>query len=351
MRFLLSVLFLFSVLLRASEPPPLDPNGPPNDDVKSRINAGLSLSPIVGYDPTFGVLVGGAVFQGVVTPPYSNGSALLYASSHKNVELELHYKAWDKERLFYNVDATFANFFDPYYGEGDRTNVANQIMIDNFTTTLDPSVGYRFDRKFTLQGNVRLRYRDEHGVEGNPSQRVFGTDLRPAAGISVSYDTRDNQIDSHRGAYASLELLGGIGGVATQSGTQNFLRAELDLRYFSQLTSWLVLATQARGGTLAGDGGYLFRFSLGNDTFRGYPLNRFRGDIYYVFQIEPRATVLPWLSFSVFANAGDIADHVVADFNGPLFTKGVGVRVALRPTTSPKRVSISASRRINRRFI
>lgn len=298
----------------------------PNDDVKSRINGGLSLAPIVGYDPAYGVLVGGAVFRGVLAAPYSNASAIAYASFKKNAALELRYKIWDRDRWFYNFESTLANFFDPYYGEGDRTDVNGRIMIDNFHASFDPSVGYRFDRQLTLILGAQLRYRDETGV------RVFGSELRPAYGATLVYDNRDNQIDTHHGIYTSVALDTGPGAFSTKAGAKNFARAAIDLRGFTEAFPWLVLAAQIRAGTIAGDAGYQFRFALGgSDSIRGYPSNRFRGDVFYLTQVEGRFILMRWLSLALFTAAADIADRTGADFRGPLLASGFGLRIGLPP--------------------
>lgn len=305
---------------------------PINGDVPKRVYAGYSFAPIVGYDPTFGVLLGAAAFRGVVEPPYSNASVLIYGTTKRNITLEVHDKIWTRDRLVYNFDTYFTNFFDPYYGEGNRTLVSAQRNVDNFSIFFTPSFGYRFDRRRYLFIFGNLKYRDEQGVDSDASKRVFGTDLRPDLGISLLFDSRNNEVDSTSGGYAYAAVEGSPGWAALRAGASDFLRLDTDFRYFYSPAEWLVLAGQARAGTSAGDPGYLYRFTLGGGgSLRGYPNNRFRGNAYYMGQLEARFRPLRWLGLALFGGLGDIADRSWADFRSPLFAQGLGVRIGLPP--------------------
>lgn len=298
----------------------------PNDDVPGRINSGYSFAPIVGYDPLFGFLFGGAAFRGSTAPPYSNGNLQLYMSTKKHLAFSVTDKFWDRERRFYSYDVGVNSFSDVYFGEGDRTSVASRLDIDSFRAVFTPLIGYRIDERWTLQHFATVRYRDETGT------RYFGSELRPIVGVSLTYDSRDNQIDTRRGRYVLLTVNGGLGALSTRPGREDFAQAQVEWREFLPAADWLVLAAQGRFGASAGDAGYLFRYSLGgHDSFRGYPNNRFRGATYYLGQLEARLRISKWVHFALFAALADISDRNTQDFHGPRFAKGAGIRLNLPP--------------------
>lgn len=303
-----------------------------NDDVKNRINPGLSFAPIVGYGPTYGVIFGGAAFRGVPTAPYSDASAQLFATTKGHFQGQLAYKLWDKNRSFYFIETIVTTFFDPYFGEGSKTNPNGRTDIDAFKINLNPSYGYRLSNTLTLGAYALIKERDETGVGGNKAARIFGSEFRSALGVSFSYDGRDNQIFTRNGQYASVAVDTGPALLSTKAGAKDFTRLEVDLRNFFPLADWLVLGQQVRAGTATGDPGFLYRFALGgSDTIRGYQTNRMRGNHYYLGQLEARFFLLNWLGFTVFGSMGDVGDQRLADFTSPRFAKGFGLRFGLPP--------------------
>lgn len=308
-------------------------DGVPNDDVRQRIKPGYSVSPIVGYDPNYQVLVGAAGFRGVGEAPYSDAGLVLYTSTSKfNFAIESRYTRWDAERTFVVFEGVINNFYDPYYGEGNRNSLDNLAELDSLKIMLNGSFHYRLDQRRTVGTYVKSTLRDEYGVNGDRSRRMIGSEFRPLFGLSAAYDARDNIIDTRDGGYVALTTDLGPSFLSTSPAATSVWRTEIDARYFKSPFEWLVLAAQARAGTAVGDGGFIYRYYLGGtDTLRGYRTNRLRGNHYYLGILETRFRFTRWLSAAVFGSFGDVGDKDWSDFKSPQFTKGVGVRIGLPP--------------------
>ena len=81
------------------------------------------------------------------------------------------------------------------------------------------------------------------------------------------------------------------------------------------------------GGYSLGDPGYLYRYTLGGAyALRGYYANRFRGNAYYLGQVEARFPLYKRFSGAAFAEAGDVTDGRLGK---PAHTYGAGLRFAL----------------------
>lgn len=120
--------------------------------------------------------------------------------------------------------------------------------------------------------------------------------------------------------YVPVFLSGKGQGGATQFGA--------DVRHFRYVyNAGFVLAFRLAGGYSQGTPGYLYRYTLGGAyALRGYYANRFRGNVYYVGQLEGRFPLYRRFSGAAFVDAGDVTDH---EFRKPKFTYGAGLRFAL----------------------
>lgn len=309
----------------------------PNEDVSHRINSGYSFAPILGYDPTFGALIGAAAFRGSTKDPLSNGSLLFYGSTKKNFAGEFSYTYWDDERMFYKLDVKATDFFTAYFGEGSNTSVDNKVKIDTRSFSFIPAVGYRFNRDVSLSLYTQVKYRDETGVDGDTTRRVFGKEFTPIVGMTLAYDLRDNQIDTKKGSYVALSVDGGPAALSSRPGATSFARAEGDVRQFIPATESLVFAAQLRGGISTGNPSYLYRYAIGGSgDMRGYQSNRMRGNYYYLAQLEARLKVLSWLTLAAFGGGGDVANVSFSDFGNPKATYGGGIRIGLPPNLVAK---------------
>lgn len=304
-----------------------------NDDVKTRVSDGWSFAPVIGYDPTYKFLLGGAAFHGDnEIPGGSNGSLILYASTRDAFAAELKFTKWAAERTFWDVDLGINNFFTAYFGEGSATTPSAEKRLDNFKANVTPGFWYRFDRRHTAGLYTELRYRRETAVDGNTTARLFPEEFTPVLGASFIFDSRDHTVDTHQGHYIQIKADIGPAPLSSRPGSTTFGRLEAEWRSFTQATSFLVLATQLAAGVSLGDPGFLFRYALGGPTrLRGYSVNRLRGKEYYMLQGEARVSLARWFSIVGFTGIGDTANQRFADFGTPKLTGGVGIRLGLPP--------------------
>ena len=353
MKALLIPLFLStSVALGAAKPTELKPaptlpaSEAINDDMKTRIGDGLSLAPVLGYDPTYGVLLGAAFFRGDTKPPINNLDLFLYGTFQSAFALETKFSYWNREDRFYRLETTASSFYDAYFGEGNATVPSAKIKIDAIKIEINPSVWFRRTRQLSFGLLSEFRYRNETGVNGVKGVTVFGDDFTPIAGVGVQYDLRDHQVDTKQGQFYQAKLDFSPAALSTRARAETFVRLDLEARHFWKTTESLVLATQLGAGTSAGEPGYQFRYNLGGSRkLRGYQQNRLRGCHYYMVQGEARLSVLSWFSVVGFGGLGDVAQKNIGDFGSPKLTSGLGFRLGLPPDFIAKvRVDIGISR-------
>ncbi len=332
--------------LAAVAPTPAPEGEAINDDMKNRISNGLSLSPIIGYDPTYGFLFGGAMFRGNTIAPMSNLDLLLFATLKSVYAIESKYTYWNHADMYYKLEFEASNFFDSYFGEGNLTNPKIQQKIDIFKTVLNPSVWKRYSRQLSAGLLTELRYRNETGVDAVSGRQIFGNDFTPVVGIALNYDTRDHTVLTKQGQYYLAKLDYGPSTLSSRRSAVDFVRLELESRHFMKATESIVLAGQLAFGTAFGDPGYQYRFNLGGSRkLRGFQSNRLRGRHYYMAQGETRLDVLRWLGFVGFMGVGDTADKNLGDFGRPKLTGGLGLRLGLPPDFVAKaRIDFAFSR-------
>jgi len=298
----------------------------PNDDVKRRINKGISLAPVIGFDPTYKFLLGGAIFRGTTGSVLSNGSLVIDGSTNGNFEGEAKYTLWDDNHLFFTFSFAGSNFFDAYFGEGDNTSLGSKTQIDLYKFSFGLAAWYRFNHQISTGIYTLLKYREETGV------KRFETEFTPVFGVSVQYDSRNNQVDTHSGTFVQLSLDAGPAKLSSRHGATSFARLEADARQFFPLSDSIILAAQARAGYSTGNPSYSYRYTLGGASdLRGYQGNRLRGSQYYLAQLEGRFVLLKWLSVVGFGGGGDTGDRSVEDFKHAKATYGAGIRIGLPP--------------------
>ncbi len=311
-----------------------------NDDIEGRLKEGYSITPILGFDPTYGFLLGGAYFQENPELPGSKLDLLAFGTFKPVVEVYARYQRWNIGRSRYEIKGSISNFFDSYYGEG-VTNPNNQIEIKAFNAYLIPSYWYRVDDKISLGVFSELRIRNELGTEANENARFFRDEFTPVIGVAARLDYRDNLGDPTSGSFHELKVDFSLKDLTSNLGTTNlisqpnardFLQAEWDSRFYLKVSDPLLLSSQIKGGISAGTPSYLYRFSLGGvDNLRGIRSNRLRGKHYYQVQGQARFALNHWLALAGFGGLGDVADQNFNDFTSPVASGGVGIRLGLPP--------------------
>jgi predicted amidohydrolase YtcJ len=291
-----------------------------------------AVSPVIGYDPALGLILGGAYFRFPLQTPGSFFSAQLQALLTGQLNLAAEYTRYG---LFRNTDltvtASWTDFFQYYFGEGDRTDAGNYVKLYANTFTARPALGRAWGRGWHtdlfadyrgLRGD-RMRGSDDEDLGRDP----FPDEDATAIGLALRHDSRDNTWSTKKGLLeeVSVEYIP----AAFQTGRREGVTLlHADLRAFHYVyNSKFVLAGRATGGCTDGAPSYLFRYTLGGTyTLRGYYGNRFRGTRFYAGQAEFRFPLAGKLSGAAFADAGDITDDV---FHGLRTSYGAGIRLAL----------------------
>lgn len=294
----------------------------------------MSLAPILAYEPSYGLIYGGAAFfKRPYDPRYRLFTRVTFTTDSE-YELTLDLNRWFREDAFIQIQMELDDYSRPYYGEGMDTTESESIFLEGTTSRV----------LLYLKGRRGIRVKtgpflDYRGV--NP-EGVDGTDISPpeydestlSLGYCLTYDSRDSNLSPTDGYYNILTVRIAPESLSTYSDTETFLQAEGDLRAFRSLGEGLVLAGRFYAGGTWGTPSYRFRYSLGGPyLLRGFFSNRFRGDKFYVVQGELRKHLF-WIgSGAVFAEMGEVTDD---RFESPKASYGFGLRITLPPDNVAK---------------
>jgi len=126
------------------------------------------------------------------------------------------------------------------------------------------------------------------GLTEDGLAEAFEEGLEYTASLRLGFEGRDNRYDSRRGSYALWQLdLGRSRGDGHEDG---LIRATIDLRrYFPIVSSSTVMALNVRGGLIPSQVPFFSRFNLGGgEDLRGFPLDRYGGNAFYLLRAEWR---------------------------------------------------------------
>ncbi|MBL7846729.1 MAG: amidohydrolase family protein [Cyclobacteriaceae bacterium] len=293
-----------------------------------------ALSPIIGYDPALGMILGGAYFRFPLKVPGQYFDAQLQVISQGKVNLQSTYTAYGIRRnINVTLNGSYTTFFQYYFGEGNQTVSDQYAVLYASALKVKPELQWLLMNHHQLNffGDVRSRKEtgatDPQGTDLN--RRLFPDGTGAALGLSFQKDTRDNAFSAHVGTFRQISLQY-IPASWNTAKAGDVVQVAGEIRHFTYLRlqrTQVVLATRLAAGWSFGTPDYLYRYTLGGSfALRGYYNNRFRGDRYYVGQVELRFPVYKRLSGVAFADGGDIADD---GFRKPKWTWGAGIRFAL----------------------
>lgn len=282
-------------------------------------NADVSLMPVVGYEPVYRLVGGGAGFY-----KHESFSAGLDANTNGDKVYQAHSRA---EKVFswgsIKELSGIKNGFEPYFGEGGETRVD------------------AFQRKWGMFGDIRselsVRLGDYQSVGTFHTLRfakqVDGTD-QTASGVGAFYqrDSRDVPENPSSGSLLRVDLT--YYPYSLSNGRElNFGQIEGQYAFYqSILKDWIpktVFAAKISAGYTIGTPNPLYEFRLGGaNKLRGYYENRFRGAYYFSEQNELRFPLWRIVSGCLFMDVGDATNTT---FTSTKITYGVGLRGALPP--------------------
>ncbi len=323
-----NLLFVLFYLVFASLVFAKNENANNNNDVQSTKK---SISPIIGYNPTDKLIVGGAYFINSSNPDipgYFMGTQFMFNSKY-DYALGLNYRKWTTSPYIYDFSTSLSNFRKEYYGEGNNTKTEDVTEIKSLSSSSIFGVDYKWNKLLAYGTFLDLRIQKESALGSKITKEITENKTDLALGLSTKYDLRDNSFSTENGYFAKMDFRFIPEQFMSPKEVKDFMQAEIDLRYFNKFFSKNIIALKASGGYSFGDPSYLFRYSLGGgNQLRGYYSNRFRGKKYYLTQAEYRFPLMKNINFVLFTDAGDIADK---DFGSIKTTYGYGFRFGLPP--------------------
>lgn len=315
-RLLFISLFFFPVLSFAE-------GGPSWFTVRDDNPQKWALVPSYSRNSTYDHIFGGRFFV------YPAGNTGYYTSLQANFNRDLFfytaftYKYWMENGDQFDSIVSYNGFSEPYYGEGHQTRPEDRKDIPIYKVHIQAE--YVSKIRSDLYGGAFFRFdhrKEKGGVE------LFPRELIVSGGLLLRYDSRDNLFNPNWGEYYQVRSF-----LLSRMPSPVFL--EGDVRFFFSLLDNFVLALHGAGGlTFLNPSSHLFRFPLGGpDLLRGYRLNRFRGENYYLSQTELRYTPLKFLTVVGFFDFGQANDTL--SFS-PRYSFGGGLRFGLPPDYNKK---------------
>jgi len=292
-------------------------------------DTGMSLAPILAYEPTFGMIYGGAVFLEREQPPQYKFNTILAFSSDGEYSVVANLKKWVGKDTFFHLELSVDNFARPYYGEGMDTVASEKIDIEG--SVYEASYFLKFEDKGKVSLGPFLEYRgaDQGEIIGGAVEPPEYNESSVGVGMYLFYDGRDSELSPSSGVYDNLTIRYVPESLSTFKGSDTFFQAEVDHRIFHSPAPGTVLAGRIFMAGSRGDPSYQYRYSLGGPyELRGFYTNRFRGENVYLVQGEVRQDLFGIFSGAAFAEIGEVTDN---RFNSPETSYGGGIRMTLPP--------------------
>jgi hypothetical protein len=298
--------------------------------------SGSAISPIIGYDPVPGFLLGGAYFFYPYEASGPIGSVQAYGSPSQlrgRIEAELvAMRAFGpvSPRVAVRVDA----LRDRYYGVGMQTDPGKYETTEPLR--VDASAGVLVALHRSIQMGVHAVGGYLHDGSAAAIQTLAGGAEGAIEGgfaggrLELIVDDRDNAFGTRFGGRRIL-WTETYGVQANEASFRQRFGATLT-QFFPLRAPDLVLALRAEAGSSAGEHAYVTDFALGgSDLLRGYYSNRFRGHHYVAGTAEIRAPIVGPFSAVAF---GDVGTMWVDSLGAPGTlgrSGGFGLRFGLPP--------------------
>lgn len=243
----------------------------------------------------------------------------------------------------------FKNAFARFFGIGNNTPEADESTYTSREANVRLSGGLNLKNDLVVLWTER--YRDVriedgvidtlpqtkarfNGITGIEGAQIFGHRL------TLLYDTRDNLLTPVRGTYVSL--YGELAHNLHVEGPDRWFRISLDARQMVPHASGRMVFVARLMLDMVFSRGIPFyeRPMLGGEnTLRGFGLNRFIDDNLYLINLEERIRVLEKRVFdnplefelAPFLDVGRVDDDLFTRLKDTQFNPGVGLRVLSRP--------------------
>jgi predicted amidohydrolase YtcJ len=303
---------------------------------------GVTPSPIIGYDPVPGFLLGGALFLYPFEESGFRGSGSVIVAVEQGTVLgELSAAAVRLlPRLSLDFSARVETFRGRYYGFGADTPAAAVVGTEPIRAEGSAGGVLHLSRRFDL--GVRARYGFLAEGAAAAIEAAGGKGEGPVEGhasgvrVEVTHDDRDSFFSPRRGGrralWAEAWLL-----QASQLRRRGLVGVSAT-QFIPLYAPDLVLALRAEGAASVGAPSYQTNVSLGGaERLRGYLSNRFRGHHFVAATVELRYPIWRFVSGVAFAETGQVfAAGIPFNPSKTAVSGGAGLRFGLPPDQAIK---------------
>jgi outer membrane protein assembly factor BamA len=295
----------------------------------------VSPSPVIGHDPTYGWLLGGALFV-YPNKQLTNNPANRYFDL---MAVHIDEPSWMLRSNYrqqgiigdadLSIEATYSDFNNSWFGDSGDTPSEPLYILQQRSSSLRPELSFSIDTHTRWSIFADHRERSEQAVQDYPNLHLFADQRATAFGAGLQSDNRNDPFSPDQG-HSSFLNLSRIGtGQNNIDDAQTVWQLEAQWSQYARLTSDLVWAGRIAAAFSDGEPGYLFRYSLGGaEKLRGLESNRLRGKRYWLLQNELRFPLWHILSGAAFIESGATGE---TGFDPAVNTAGLGLRFALPP--------------------
>lgn len=296
---------------------------------EGRKDSGHGVAPVVGYDPMFGFVFGAAYFY--ESPMLKGG---LDGNLNFNGVYQLHGRFTHNigDSWMYGANLGLVRGFQPYYGEGGETSVADFRRLWGDQYSLNVRLARGLGRYLSIGLFSEIRGRTEVQHDDEPFVRLEPNQNATVFGVTTQIDTRRDKNRSNDGIVFTTDVSVGPAGL-NRPWSKTFSRVESSFvvykDIFGEVLPDVVAAFRVMGGVSSDNTPFAFRYQLGGaNLLRGYLEDRFRGEKYYLQQTELRFPIWRMIGAAASLGFGDITD---ASFTNAKMAYGIGLRIGLPP--------------------
>lgn len=301
------------------------------------------MVPLAGYNPTYGIFVGGGYFRKVVEEERVQSSwGLIAVVSQFRRAVKTEFRGEARLGNYWRTEwrNELANGYESNFGLGNETRVEDRVDIPHWKNELEWYFPYYSSERFAIGPGIEHKARRNHRLtsfeEARQVDRVEDDEFTLGLVLLERVDYRDIPDNPSLGWLQEFR----VAQIVPYGGPKRkpFTVLNLELSVFHYLLARdLVMAYSISGGQVFGDPTYLNQFRLGGtDQLRGYYYGRFRGSNYYLEQTELRFPIYKRVGGALFGEFGEVTAREKDKFTRAHVSYGGGLRIGLPPDNVAK---------------
>jgi hypothetical protein len=167
---------------------------------------GMSLAPILAYEPTFGTIFGGAVFlDRSITPEYRFIARLSFSTEGEYSAL-FNLKKWAGTNTYFHLEVEVDDFDRTYYGEGMDTDPDKNIRLEGTVSRVQYFLKFLENNKISMGPFLDYRGAEQTGFEGTDVAAPVYDEMTLGLGMRLFYDIRDSYLSPTTGVFDTLTI-------------------------------------------------------------------------------------------------------------------------------------------------